>query len=58
MTIIELNIAGLHVTGSTSDLTRVQRSWQRSCRALRRTVKSVNWRAVPPRQPAAERPAA
>jgi len=53
MTIIELNIAGLQVTGSTSDVARqaVKRSWQRNCQAVRR---SVNWR---PRH-AAERPAA
>jgi hypothetical protein len=41
MTIIELNIAGLHVTGSTPDVTReaLKQSWQRNCRALRRTAQ-------------------
>jgi hypothetical protein len=61
MTIIELNIAGLQVTGSTPDLTRevVKRSWQRNCRALRQSVKNANWRPTQLRlRHAAERPAA
>lgn len=38
MTIIEVNIAGLHVTRSGPDFTRdaFKKSWQRKCRALRR----------------------
>jgi hypothetical protein len=48
MTIIELNIAGLHVTGSSATF---KKSWgsslQRNCRALRR--KSAQWRPVYPR---------
>ena len=39
MMIIELNIAGLHVTGSSGDF---KRSWQRNCRALKRM--STQWR--------------
>jgi len=35
MTIIELNIAGLHLTRSTPDYQRVKRSLQRNCRAWR-----------------------
>jgi hypothetical protein len=61
MTIFELNIAGLHVTGSTPDVTReaVKKSWQRSRRALRRSVKNANlWPAQLRLRHAAERPAA
>jgi hypothetical protein len=39
MTIIELNIAGLHVTGSSATF---KLSLQRNCRALKR--KSKQWR--------------
>ena len=39
MTIIELNIAGLHVTGSSAAF---KRSWQRNYRALKR--RSTHWR--------------
>jgi hypothetical protein len=59
MTIIELNIAGLHVTRSRPDFTReaFKRSWQRNCREFRR--KSAQWRPAPLRtRPASERPAA
>jgi hypothetical protein len=41
MTIIELNIAGLHVTGSRAAF---KRSWQRNFRVLKR--KSAQWRPV------------
>jgi hypothetical protein len=41
MTIVELNIAGLHVTGSPAAL---RRSWQRNCRAFK--CKSAHWRPV------------
>jgi hypothetical protein len=61
MTTIELNIAGLHVTGSTPDVTReaLKQSWQRNCRALRQSVKNANWRPAQLRpRHAAERPAA
>jgi hypothetical protein len=39
MTIIELNIAGMHVTGSSERFTR---SWHRNYRALKRM--STHWR--------------
>jgi len=54
MTIIELNIVGLHMTGSG---VAFKRSWRRNCQALRR--KSAQWRPVQLRaRPAAEQPAA
>jgi hypothetical protein len=58
MTIVELNIAGLHVTGSA---TAFRRSWgrslQRNCRALKR--KSAQLRPVGMRpRPASEDSAA
>lgn len=59
MTIIELNIAGLHVTRSGPDFTReaLMKSWQRNCREFRR--KSAHWRPAYRRpRPTSERPAA
>ena len=47
MTIIELNIAGLHLTRSAPDYEGVSRSWRRNCRAWRRNVKSVRHVADP-----------
>ena len=59
MTIIELNIAGLHVTRPAPSRRALKRSWQRNYRALRRNVKTVSWlpAQIRPRQ-ASERPAA
>jgi len=59
MTIIELNIAGLRVTGPAPSGRAFKRSWQRHYRALRRNLKTPSWLSaqIRPRQ-ATERPAA
>lgn len=58
MTIIELNIAGLHLTRSTPSRKTVKRSWQRNYRTWRQTVRTGQWRAAHGRARQAERSAA
>jgi hypothetical protein len=59
MTIIELNIAGLHVTRSAPSRAAVMRSWQRNFKALGRNVRTAGCSAANLRpRPAADRPAA
>ena len=47
MTIIELNIAGLHLTRSAPDYQGSRRSWRRNSREWRRNVKSGRHAADP-----------
>jgi hypothetical protein len=59
MTIIELNIAGLHVTRFAPSRAAVMRSWQRNFRTLSRNVKNAGCSVAHVRpRPAADRPAA
>ncbi|HZQ32414.1 MAG TPA: hypothetical protein VFB19_11840 [Mycobacterium sp.] len=58
MTIIELNIAGLHLTRSTPSRKAVKRSFQRNCRTWRQTVRTGQWRTSHVRARQAERSAA
>jgi hypothetical protein len=46
MTIIEVNIAGLHVTRSTPSGRAIKRSWQRNYRAWRHHVHWMHWPAA------------
>jgi hypothetical protein len=59
MTIIELNIARLHVTGYAPSRAAVIQAWQRPFRAFGRNVKNAGWSTghLRPRH-AADRPAA
>jgi hypothetical protein len=50
MTIIELNIAGLHITHSAPSRRAIKRSWQRNYRAWR---QNVHWPVAVPRPRAA-----
>jgi hypothetical protein len=43
VTIIELNIAGLHLTRSAPSRRAVKRTWQRNYRAIRQSVKTGHW---------------
>ncbi|HEY7050526.1 MAG TPA: hypothetical protein VH496_00110 [Mycobacterium sp.] len=56
MTIIELNIAGLHLTRSTPSRRAVKRSWHRNCQTWRQN-RNAPWTQLRGRQ-ATERPAA